>query len=106
MINSNAALKYWLIFFGLFLLAGFTVEQSFVLGGLAAIAGGFIVKWWGIKEEKPKPAPAPEAKTPQFFGKLPSGFLNRFSIGKRQVQQPQQGKGGLFSLFSYRKNKK
>ncbi|MGF1498101.1 MAG: hypothetical protein ACFB8W_14945 [Elainellaceae cyanobacterium] len=105
MIKTNAALKYLLVFFGLFLLAGFSVELSLGLAGLAAIAGGLIVKWWEIQEEQPNSAP--ETKTPPILEELPSRFLNRFSAKKPNLQQrAQRRRSGLFGRFSGQKGRR
>lgn len=50
MINSNAALKFWLVFLLFFWLSGFTAVQSIFLGALAGWTGGLLSKWWSIKK--------------------------------------------------------
>ena len=50
MINSTAALKFWLVFLLWFWLAGFTAIQSIFLGALAGWTGGLLSKWWSIKK--------------------------------------------------------
>jgi uncharacterized membrane protein YeaQ/YmgE (transglycosylase-associated protein family) len=47
----DAALKYWLFFLLGFVFLGYPAPMSILLGGIAAIGGGWIIAWWGSKEE-------------------------------------------------------
>ena len=50
MINTTAALKFWLVFLLCFWFAGFSAIQSIFLGALAGWTGGLLSKWWSIKK--------------------------------------------------------
>ncbi|CEJ42543.1 hypothetical protein [Umezakia ovalisporum] len=47
----DAGLKYWLFFLLGFVFLGYSPPISILLGGIAAIGGGWITAWWGSKEE-------------------------------------------------------
>lgn len=47
----DAALKYWLFFLLGFVTLGYSAPMSILLGGIGAIGGGWIIAWWGSKEE-------------------------------------------------------
>ncbi|MDB9373775.1 hypothetical protein [Nodularia sphaerocarpa] len=47
----DAGLKYWLFFLLGFSFLGYSPPVSILLGGIAAIGGGWITAWWGSKEE-------------------------------------------------------
>ncbi|HYW20598.1 MAG TPA: hypothetical protein VE956_15060 [Nodularia sp. (in: cyanobacteria)] len=47
----DAGLKYWLFFLLGFSFLGYSPPVSILLGGIAAIGGGWIRAWWGSKEE-------------------------------------------------------
>ncbi|MEH2181433.1 hypothetical protein [Nostoc sp.] len=47
----DAGLKYWLFFMLGFVYLGYPAPMSILLGGLGALAGGWITAWWGSKEE-------------------------------------------------------
>jgi hypothetical protein len=47
----DAALKYWLFFLLGFVSLGYPAPMSIFLGGIAALGGGWIIAWWGSKEE-------------------------------------------------------
>jgi hypothetical protein len=47
----DIAIKYWLFFMFGFLLLGYSAAISIFLGGLAGVGGGWIIAWWGSKEE-------------------------------------------------------
>ncbi|MBW4555768.1 MAG: hypothetical protein KME59_07500 [Trichormus sp. ATA11-4-KO1] len=47
----DAGLKYWLFFLLGFVFLGYSPPMSILLGGIAAIGGGWITAWWGSKEE-------------------------------------------------------
>lgn len=46
----DAALKYWLFFLVGFVILGYSPPMSILLGGIAAIGGGWITAWWGSNE--------------------------------------------------------
>ncbi len=46
----DAGLKYWLFFLLGFVFLGYSPPVSILLGGIAAIGGGWITAWWGSKE--------------------------------------------------------
>ncbi|AFY34010.1 hypothetical protein [Calothrix sp. PCC 7507] len=54
----DAALKYWLFFLLGFSLLGYPAPISILLGGIAALGGGWIIAWWGSKEETRTQLPA------------------------------------------------
>ncbi|MBH8571503.1 hypothetical protein I8752_00355 [Nostocaceae cyanobacterium CENA369] len=47
----DAALKYWLFFLLGFVSIGYSAPMSILLGGIGAMGGGWIIAWWGSKEE-------------------------------------------------------
>ena len=47
----DAALKYWLFFLLGFVFLGYPAPMGILLGGIAALGGGWITAWWGSKEE-------------------------------------------------------
>ncbi|RCJ34078.1 hypothetical protein A6770_17250 [Nostoc minutum NIES-26] len=47
----DAALKYWLFFLLGFVSLGYSAPMSILLGGIGAMGGGWIIAWWGSKEE-------------------------------------------------------
>jgi hypothetical protein len=54
----DAGLKYWLFFLLGFSLLGYPAHISILLGAIAALGGGWIVAWWGSKEETRTQLPA------------------------------------------------
>jgi hypothetical protein len=60
LINTNIALKCWLVFFVVLILSGYTVEIALVLGALGALGGGFIGSWWKAKGTEDVAQPDPE----------------------------------------------
>ncbi|MBW4645942.1 MAG: hypothetical protein KME23_23625 [Goleter apudmare HA4340-LM2] len=54
----DAGLKYWLFFLLGFSFLGYPAFISILLGGIAALGGGWIVAWWGSKEETRTQLPA------------------------------------------------
>jgi hypothetical protein len=46
----DAGLKYWLFFLLGFVFLGYSPPMSILLGGIAAIGGGWITAWWGSNE--------------------------------------------------------
>ncbi|TVP61006.1 MAG: hypothetical protein EA343_15915 [Nodularia sp. (in: Bacteria)] len=46
----DAGLKYWLFFLFGFVFLGYSPPVSILLGGIAAIGGGWITAWWGSSE--------------------------------------------------------
>ncbi|MBN3949724.1 MAG: hypothetical protein HWQ38_25975 [Nostoc sp. NMS7] len=46
----DTALKYWLFFMLGFVYLGYPAPMSILLGGIGALAGGWITAWWGSKE--------------------------------------------------------
>jgi hypothetical protein len=54
----DAALKYWLFFLLGFSVLGYPAHISILLGAIAALGGGWIVAWWGSKEETRTQLPA------------------------------------------------
>ncbi|MBD2506943.1 hypothetical protein [Nostoc sp. ATCC 53789] len=47
----DTGLKYWLFFMLGFVYLGYPAPTSILLGGIGALAGGWITAWWGSKEE-------------------------------------------------------
>ncbi|MEH2071247.1 MAG: hypothetical protein V7K47_24335 [Nostoc sp.] len=47
----DTGLKYWLFFMLGFVYLGYPAPMSILLGGIAALGGGWITAWWGSKEE-------------------------------------------------------
>ncbi|MDZ8186143.1 MAG: hypothetical protein RMX96_14975 [Nostoc sp. ChiSLP02] len=47
----ETGLKYWLVFMLGFVALGYPAPMSILLGGMAALGGGWISAWWGSKEE-------------------------------------------------------
>lgn len=47
----DAGLKYWLFFLLGFVWLGYSAPLSILLGGMGAIGAGWIIAWWGSKEE-------------------------------------------------------
>ncbi|MCC5602339.1 hypothetical protein [Nostoc favosum] len=47
----DTGLKYWLFFMLGFVYLGYPAPMSVLLGGIGALAGGWITAWWGSKEE-------------------------------------------------------
>ncbi|OUL25152.1 hypothetical protein [Nostoc sp. 106C] len=47
----DAALKYWLLFLIGFSWLGYPAPMSILLGALGALGGGWMIAWWGSKEE-------------------------------------------------------
>ncbi|MBD2164782.1 hypothetical protein H6G04_10240 [Calothrix membranacea FACHB-236] len=47
----DAALKYWLLFLAGFSWLGYQAPMSILLGALGALGGGWMIAWWGSKEE-------------------------------------------------------
>ncbi|BAY98200.1 hypothetical protein NIES37_21480 [Tolypothrix tenuis PCC 7101] len=47
----DAALKYWLLFLAGFSWLGYPAPMSILLGALGALGGGWMIAWWGSKEE-------------------------------------------------------
>ncbi len=47
----DAGLKYWLFFLLGFTLLRYPPHISILLGGIAGLGGGWIIAWWGSKEE-------------------------------------------------------
>lgn len=48
----DAGLKYWLFFMLAFvLLLGYSAPTGILLGSIAGLGGGWIIAWWGAKEE-------------------------------------------------------
>ncbi|WP_017655494.1 hypothetical protein [Fortiea contorta] len=54
----DAALKYWLFFLLGFSMLGYPAPISILLGAIAAFSGGWVVAWWGSKEETRTQLPA------------------------------------------------
>lgn len=55
-----AGIQIWLVFLLAFYLLGYPAPLSIVLGAIAGVAAGFIIGWWGIKEEPKKAEPVVE----------------------------------------------
>jgi len=47
----DAGLKYWLFFLLGFVWLGYPAPMSILLGGIGAFGAGWIIAWWGSKEE-------------------------------------------------------
>ncbi|MDZ8052149.1 MAG: hypothetical protein RMX68_001430 [Aulosira sp. ZfuVER01] len=47
----DAALKYWLLFLIGFSWLGYPAPMSILLGALGALGAGWMIAWWGSKEE-------------------------------------------------------
>ncbi|MDZ7957933.1 MAG: hypothetical protein RMY34_08510 [Aulosira sp. DedQUE10] len=47
----DAALKYWLLFLVGFSWLGYPAPMSILLGALGALGAGWMIAWWGSKEE-------------------------------------------------------
>ena len=47
----DAALKYWLLFLLGFSWIGYPAYMSILLGALGALGAGWMIAWWGSKEE-------------------------------------------------------
>jgi hypothetical protein len=47
----DAGLKYWLFFLLGFMLLGYQGPLSILLSGIAGFGGGWIIAWWGSREE-------------------------------------------------------
>ncbi|MEH2264223.1 hypothetical protein [Nostoc sp.] len=47
----DTGLKYWLFFMLGFVYLGYPPPMSILLGGIGGLAGGWIIAWWGSKEE-------------------------------------------------------
>lgn len=47
----DAALKYWLLFLIGFSWLGYPAQMSILLGALGALGAGWMIAWWGSKEE-------------------------------------------------------
>jgi hypothetical protein len=47
----DAGLKYWLLFLFGFVFLGYNPPMSVLLGAIAGVGGGWVVAWWGSKEE-------------------------------------------------------
>ncbi|WP_088243162.1 hypothetical protein [Calothrix rhizosoleniae] len=56
----EAGLKYWLFFMLGLVLVGYRPNISILIGGIAGIAGGWIITWWKSKEETKTELPTPE----------------------------------------------
>jgi len=81
MINTAAALKFWLVFLLWFWLAGFTAIQSIFLGALAGWTGGLLSKWWSIdavvdKQLIPGKLLRPVAMLSRFFSSISVGSVS------------------------------
>ncbi|MFH7026078.1 MAG: hypothetical protein ACHBN1_11900 [Heteroscytonema crispum UTEX LB 1556] len=47
----DAGLKYWLLFLFGFVFLGYNPPMSVLLGAIAGVGGGWVIAWWGSKEE-------------------------------------------------------
>ncbi len=47
----DAGLRYWLLFLLGFMFLKYQAPMSILLGAIAGVGGGWIVAWWGSKEE-------------------------------------------------------
>jgi hypothetical protein len=71
----DAGLKYWLFFLLGFSFLGYPAVISILLGGIAAVGGGWIVAWWNSKEEARTQLPT---ETPlEIDTEQPSGRVTR-----------------------------
>lgn len=59
----DAALKYWLFFLLGFVSIGYSAPMSILLGGIGAMGGGWIIAWWGSKEETQTRLPTEAVET-------------------------------------------
>ncbi|MEO0541992.1 MAG: hypothetical protein AAFZ80_14175 [Cyanobacteria bacterium P01_A01_bin.105] len=60
------ALKLWLVFLLAFLLLGYEIAPSILLGAIAGFAGGTVSAWW----QTPGGEPAPPSPEPNALNKL------------------------------------
>ncbi|WP_341524819.1 hypothetical protein WKK05_19560 [Nostoc sp. UHCC 0302] len=58
----DTGLKYWLFFMLGFVYLGYPAPMSILLGGIAALGGGWITAWWGSKEETRTQLPIEESE--------------------------------------------
>lgn len=58
----DAALKYWLFFLLGFSLLRYPAHISILLGAIAGLGGGWIIAWWGSKEETRTQLQVPESE--------------------------------------------
>ena len=47
----DSGLKYWFVFMFSFIFLGYPAPISILLGGMAALGGGWIISWWRSKED-------------------------------------------------------
>jgi hypothetical protein len=73
----DVGLKYWLFFLVGFIFLGYPPSTSILLGGIAAIGGGWITAWWGSKE-------AIQTQLPLEFSETETSKSTREGMTKRQ----------------------
>jgi hypothetical protein len=56
----DAGLKYWLFFMVGLVLLGYQATTGILIGGLAGLAGGWMITWWKSKEETKSELSLPE----------------------------------------------
>ncbi|MDB9525651.1 hypothetical protein PN498_06600 [Oscillatoria sp. CS-180] len=85
------ALRLWLLFLLTFLVLGYTIPTSIILGAIGGFAGGTVSAWWQTpggepKEEELEPTAldklADRLRTPQVRTRLP--FLKLFTRRDRR----------------------
>jgi len=92
----DAALKYWLLFLIGFSWLGYSAPMSILLGGIGALGGGWMIAWWGSKEESRTQLPleaGEDAEEEQASGR--STFKRRRNTNRRFRRTP----GGINLKF-------
>ncbi|BAZ52548.1 hypothetical protein JMG10_39965 [Nostoc ellipsosporum NOK] len=77
----DAGLKYWLFFLVGFVFLGYSAPMSILLGGIAAIGGGWMISWWGSKE-------AAKTQLPVETSEAAEGEQSNERITKQQKRRP------------------
>jgi hypothetical protein len=77
----DAGLKYWLGFIIGFVLLGYSAPMSILLGGIAALGGGWTIAWWKSKEET-------KTQLPSDIGENTATLQPDERINKQQIRRP------------------
>ncbi|MEH1870133.1 hypothetical protein [Nostoc sp.] len=92
----DTGLKYWLFFMLGFVYLGYPAPMSILLGGIGALAGGWITAWWGSKEETRTQLQVEESEDGE-------GQATNERINKRQTRRTtRRYRRGAGSSFNFR----
>jgi hypothetical protein len=97
----DAGLKYWLFFLFGFSTLGYEPPKNILLSGLAGFAGGWIIAWWGSKEDTRTQLQPPQVTEDSEDAEveLPTNIVGRRKMRKVTRRTRQNPDNGLFGFL-------